>query len=124
MDGIFFANGLSGISTLQKELSDSDFPRQKSAFKPSGDHVVAYIWRALDYGKTFEHREMRFALNLQNYNQVLSPDEHSLMTLKAIKTLKQHDQGIAEIRNALLVLEEAMALRTALQMSRNALHAA
>lgn len=124
MDSISFVNGLSGISTLQKELIDNDFPKFKSAFKPSGDNVVAYTWRALEYGKTFENREMRFALSLQDYNQVLAPDEHNAMTLKAIQVLQKYQNNGPEIEAALAVLDESVELRKALQISRNVLHAA
>ncbi|MDD7804299.1 MAG: hypothetical protein PUP46_01760 [Endozoicomonas sp. (ex Botrylloides leachii)] len=124
MDGISFDSGLSGISRLQRELVDNDFPKFKSAFKTSGDNVVAYTWRALEYGKTFENREMRFALSLSDHYQVLTPDEHNAMTISAINTFQQYLKDAPEMTAALAVLTESMELRQALQISRNVLHAA
>ncbi len=124
MDAVSFTNGLSGISTVRSELVDSDFPKSKSAFKPSGENVIAYTWRALDFGRTFEHREMRFALNLPDFGEPLSPVEHNAMTNMALDLLQQHIDKGPEIKNALAVLKESKDLQDALKISRNVLHAA
>ncbi|WP_263322100.1 hypothetical protein [Endozoicomonas sp. Mp262] len=124
MDAISFTHGLSGISTAQKDHIDQDFPKNKSDFKPSGENVIAYIWRALDFGKTFEHKEMRFALSFPGHNQAISPDEHNMMTHMALNVLQQYVDEGPEIQQALSVLKESKELQEALYMSRNVLHAA
>ena len=124
MDAVSFTSGLSGISTVHQEQVDSDFPKNKSSFKPSGENVIAYTWRALEYGKTFENREMRFALSLTDDNQTWSPEEHNMMTRMALNELLQHVSEGPEIEQALNVLKESKDLQEALQMSRNVLHAA
>ena len=124
MNAISFSNGISGVSIVRKNEVDGDFPKSKSSLKPLGENVVAYTWRALEYGKTFENREMRFALNIPEYNQVLSPEEHSMMTRMAVDEFLQLINKGPEIETALNVLKESKDLQESLQMSRNILHAA
>ena len=124
MDAVSFTNGLSGISTVRSDLVDSDFPKSKSAFKPSGENVIAYTWQALDFDRTFEHREMRFALTLPDFGDPLTPVEHNAMTNRALELLEQHFDKGAEVKNAYDVLQESKELQNALKISRNVLHAA
>lgn len=124
MQPISFTNGLSSISTVQKSQFDNDFPKNKSSLKPSGENVIAYTWRALEYGKTFENREMRFALNPSNNNPSLTPEEHKAMTNVALNELRRYINKGPEIEKAINVLHESKALQESLQMSRNVLHAA
>ncbi|WP_330924265.1 hypothetical protein [Candidatus Sororendozoicomonas aggregata] len=123
MDAISFTNGLSGISTLSNTLINKDFPKNKSSFKPSGDNVIAYTWRALEFDRTFEHREMRFALNLLDMQEALSPEEHSTMMMRALAEFTRSEKEGPEITEALKVLKESKALQDSLYMSRHVLHA-
>ncbi|MDP0588770.1 MAG: hypothetical protein QS748_06070 [Candidatus Endonucleobacter bathymodioli] len=125
MDAISFTNGLSSISTVQQGKGGSDFPKSKTSLRTPGENVIAYTWRALDYGKTFENREKRFALSPSGGgNQVLTPEEHKAMTSLALNALLQHISKGPEIKHALDILQESKELQESLQMSRNVLHAA
>lgn len=124
MDAITFTQGLSGISTQHADGAGQDFPKNKSGFRPSGKNVIAYIWRALDFGKTFEYKEMQFALRFPGHNQAISPDEHRIMTGLALDMLQQYSAEHPEIQPALDVLKESQELQKALYISRNVLHAA
>ncbi|MDP0562696.1 MAG: hypothetical protein QS721_10385 [Candidatus Endonucleobacter sp. (ex Gigantidas childressi)] len=125
MDAISFTNGLSSISTVRRDNSDNDFPKSKSALRTPGENVVAYTWRALEYGKTFENREMRFALSPSSEaGQILTPEEHKAMTNLALSELLKHVSKGSEIEQALGILQESKELQESLQMSRNVLHAA
>ncbi len=121
MPAISFDSGITGISRISKELVDKDFPKSKTSFKPSGKNVAAHFWKALEMGRTFQNREMRFAIQVPKHNQSLSPEEHHMMTDMALTIFNKHKNDGPEIKAALAVMEESKELQVHLMMSRNVL---
>ena len=125
---VSFGNGISGISRIHSGLVDSDFPKSKSNFKPSGDKVVDYTWKALDMSRNFQNRELKFATNISGQNIYSSPEEHYRFTQEAIDSLssflKQHPENSAKskaVKEALAVIEKAKSDSEYLMMCRNVL---
>lgn len=118
---VSFKNGLSGISFVNNDFIDKDFPKDKSSFKPSGKSIAAHFWKALEMGRTFQDREKKFALNLTEKAPSLSPDEHNMMTDMALSLLRKHAEEWPEAKAALAVLKESKELQEYLTMTRNVL---
>ena len=121
MSPISFDNGITSVSRVNSALVDKDFPKSKASFKPSGENVIAHFWKALDMGKTFQNRELKFATNFSDQNITLSPEEHHMMTDMALSVLKRHASDGPEIKKALAVFEESKELQEFLMMNRNIL---
>ena len=127
-DSVSFGNGISGISRLSNTQTHADFPKSKSNFKPSGDKVVDYTWKALDMSRNFENRELRFATNISDQNNYSSPEDHVRFTEDAKKFLssfiQQQPEGSVNaniMKEALAVIENAKADSDYLMMCRNVL---
>ena len=118
---VSFNSGLSGISRIGSDVLDQNYPRDNSSFKPSGDSITAHFWEALDMGKTFQSREKRFAISINEQEPSLSPDEHHMMTDMALNILEKHINVGPEIKKALEVLQESKELQKYLMMTRNVL---
>ena len=121
MSPISFDSGITGVSRVNSALIDTDFPKSKASFKPSGENVIAHFWKALDMGKTFQNRELKFATNFAEQNNALSPEEHHMMTDMALTILQRHENEGPEIKKALAVFRESKELQEFLLMSRNIL---
>ncbi|MFK0570324.1 hypothetical protein [Endozoicomonas sp.] len=125
---VSFGNGISGISRINSDSVDSDFPKSKSNFKPSGDKVVDHTWKALDMSRNFQNRELKFATSISGHNIYSSPEEHYRFTHEAISSLssflKQQPENSANakvLKEALAVIEKAKADSEFLMMCRNVL---
>ncbi|USE35180.1 hypothetical protein [Endozoicomonas sp. SCSIO W0465] len=125
---VSFGNGISGISRVDSTLVHSDFPKSKSNFKPSGDKVVDYTWKALDMSRNYENRELKFATSISGQNIYSSPEEHYRFTQDAIDSLAtflqqqpKNSSNTSTIKEALSVLEKAKADSEYLMMCRNVL---
>ena len=127
-DSVSFGNGISGISIVSSTQTHADYPKSKSTFKPSGDKVVDYTWKALDMSRNFENRELRFATKISDQNTYSSPEEHHRLTEEAKKFLSSfieqqpNDSVNAKVmKEALAVIEKAKADSDYLMMCRNVL---
>ncbi|WP_419834184.1 hypothetical protein [Endozoicomonas atrinae] len=125
---VSFGSGISGISRIDSALVHSDFPKSKSNFKPSGDKVVDYTWKALDMSRNFENRELKFATNISGQNIYSSPEEHYRFTQDAIDSLSEFLKQQSEnspnakvMKEALSVIEKAKEDSEYLMMCRNVL---
>ena len=127
-DSVSFGNGISGISRVSTAQTHSDYPKSKSNFKPSGDKVVDYTWKALDMSRNFQNRELRFATKISDQNNYSSPEEHHRFTEEAKKFLsafiqqQPNDSTNAKVmKEALAVIEKAKSDSDYLMMCRNVL---
>ena len=127
-DSVSFGNGISGISRVSSTQTHSDYPKSKSNFKPSGDKVVDYTWKALDMSRNFQNRELRFATKISDQNNYSSPEEHQRFTEEAKKFLsafiqqQPNDSANAKVmKEALAVIEKAKSDSDYLMMCRNVL---
>jgi|GEM_PF-4267793 len=127
-ESVSFGNGISGISRVSTAQEHSDYPRSKSNFKPSGEKVVDYTWKALDMSRNFQNRELRFATNIGDQNNYSSPEEHQRFTEEAKKFLssfiqQQPDDSVNSkvMKDALAVIENAKSDSDYLMMCRNVL---
>lgn len=127
-DSVSFGNGISGISRVSTAQTHSDYPKSKSNFKPSGDKVVDYTWKALDMSRNFQNRELRFATKISDQNNYSSPEEHQRFTEEAKKFLstfieqQPNDSVNANVmKEALAVIEKAKSDSDYLMMCRNVL---
>ncbi|WP_422134860.1 hypothetical protein [Endozoicomonas sp. ALD040] len=118
---VSFKNGLSGISFINNDFIDKDFPKNKSSFKPSGKGISAELWKALELGRNYQNREKKYALGLTEKTPSLSPDEHHMMTDMAMSLLSKHAEEWPEAKAALAVLKESKELQEYLTMTRNVL---
>ncbi|KEQ18880.1 type III secretion apparatus assembly protein SctX [Endozoicomonas numazuensis] len=118
---VSFKSGLSGISFVNSDFIDKDFPKDKSSFKPSGDSISAHFWKALEMGRTFQNREKKYALSLTEKSPSLSPDEHHMMRDMALSLLSKKAEEWPEVKAALDVLKESKELQEYLTMTRNVL---
>ncbi|WP_252178946.1 hypothetical protein [Endozoicomonas sp. 4G] len=118
---VSFKNGLSGISFVNSDFIDKDFPKDKSSFKPSGASVSAHFWKTLEFGRTYEDRQKTYALTLSENAPSLSPAEHNMMTDIALTLLSKHAEEWPEAKAALAVLKESKELQEYLTMTRNIL---
>lgn len=125
---VSFGSGISGISRIDSASIDPDFPKSKSNFKPSGDKVVDYTWKALDMSRNFENRELKFATNISGQNIYSSPEEHYRFTQDAIDVfsnfLQQQPENSSNakiMKEALAVIEKARSDSEYLMMCRNVL---
>ena len=121
MASISFDSGISSISRISSDIVDQDFPKSKSSMKPSGEHVPAHFWKVLDMNRSFANRELRFATEFAERFFSLTPEEHHMMTDKAISALSTHLGDGPEIEPALRELEAIKQLQAELMMSRNVL---
>ena len=121
MENISFDNGLSGISRVAKQQKHDAFPKSKTALKPSGGNVVEHFWKALELGKTFEHQERDFAIKIPGILLALTPDEHFVMTGRALSFMKSCGVIAPEIKKAAQVLQESKSLQEELLILRNTL---
>ena len=121
MSAISFDNGISSVSRTNSALIDKDFPKSKTSLKPTGKTVIAHFWKALDMGRSFQNRELRFATNIAGQNLSMTPEEHHMMTDMALSVLNRHVNDGPEIKQALAVLKESKELQEYLMMSRNIL---
>lgn len=127
-DSVSFGNGISGISRISTTQEHSDYPKSKSNFKPSGDKVVDYTWKALDMSRNFQNRELRFATGISDQNIFSSPEEHQRLTEEAKNFLssfvqQQPDDSVNAkvMKEALAVIEKAKSDNDYLMMCRNVL---
>lgn len=127
-ESVSFGNGISGISRISTTQEHSDYPKSKSNFKPSGDKVVDYTWKALDMSRNFQNRELRFATSISDQNIFSSPEEHQRLTEEAKKFLssfvqQQPDDSVNAkvMKEALDVIEKAKSDNDYLMMCRNVL---
>ena len=127
-DSVSFGNGISGISRVSTAQTHSDYPKSKSNFKPSGDKVVDYTWKALDMSRNFQNRELRFATDISDHNVYSSPEEHYRFTQDAKNFLSSFIQQQPEdsvnakvMKEALAVIEKAKEDSDYLMMCRNVL---
>lgn len=125
---VSFGNGISGISRIDSTMVDSDFPKSKSNFKPSGDKVIDYTWKALDMSRNFQSRELKFATNISSQNIYSSPEEHYRFTIDAINSLSnflqqqpENSSNAKAMKEALAVIQKAKADSEYLMMCRNVL---
>ncbi|WOG29335.1 hypothetical protein [Endozoicomonas sp. 8E] len=118
---VSFKNGLSGISFVNNDFIDKDFPKDKSSFKPSGEGISAQLWKALELGRNYQNREKKYALGLTEKAPSLSPDEHHMMTDMAMSLLSKHAEEWPEAKAALAILKESKELQEYLTMTRNVL---
>lgn len=128
MASVSFGNGISGMSRVHSSQTDSDFPKSKSNFKPSGKKVVDHTWKALDMSRNFQSRELKFATNISGQNIYSSPEEHYRFTQEAISSLssflKQQPENSSNakvVKEAIAVIEKAKADSEYLMMCRNVL---
>ncbi len=127
-DSVSFGNGISGISRISTTQEHSDYPKSKSNFKPSGDKVVDYTWKALDMSRNFQNRELRFATDISDQNIFSSPEEHQRLTEEAknfLSSFVQQQPGDSVnakiMKEALAVIEKAKSDNDYLMMCRNVL---
>lgn len=125
---VSFGSGISGMSRIDSALADSDFPKSKSNFRPSGEKVVDYTWKALDMSRNFQNRELKFATNTSGKNIYSSPEEHYRFTQDAINSLStflkqqpKNSNNSKIMKEALAVIEKAKEDSEYLMMCRNVL---
>lgn len=128
MSPVSFDSGISSISRLNNTQVSSDFPKSKTALKPSGEKVEAYFWKALDMGRNFQSREMRFATRVPEQNTSMTPEEHHMMTNMALTLLNsrirkepENSETAVVLKQALSVFQEARENQEYLMMCRNVL---
>ncbi len=107
---VSFGSGISGMSRIDSALADSDFPKSKSNFKPSGEKVVDYTWKALDMSRNFQNRELKFATNISDQNIYSNPEEHYRLTREAIDSLSKYLKKQKKNSNYTKAMEEAIAV--------------
>ncbi len=125
---VSFGSGISGMSRIDSALADSDFPKSKSNFRPSGEKVVDYTWKALDMSRNFQNRELKFATSISGQNIYSNPEEHYRLTREAINSLSKHlkkqkknSYYTKAMEEAIAVIENAKTDSEYLMMCRNVL---